>query len=222
MTVETVPGTGHTVFRDDHAGFMDAVMEWLRGVAPSPPVGARSRRVAAGARDRLQPIAGARVRGQTERSTATTLPSTSAWSPRIGSNARVAGEQPGVAVALAEHLDGRLAVEHRRDDLAVLGRALRAHDDPVAVADGGIDHRVADDLQHEQLALADELAGEREDLVDLLLGGDRDAGRDASDERHHRGVADRDRVARGGLRSSMPGSSMSTSRARGRFGSRRR
>ena len=26
MTVETVQGTGHTVFRDDHAGFMDAVV----------------------------------------------------------------------------------------------------------------------------------------------------------------------------------------------------
>ena len=35
MTVATVPGTGHTVFRDDHAGFMHAVTEWLRGVAPA-------------------------------------------------------------------------------------------------------------------------------------------------------------------------------------------
>ena len=68
---------------------------------------------------------------------------------------------------------------------------LRAHDDPVAVADRGVDHRLADDLEDEQLALADELAGEREDLVDLLLGGDRDAGGDATDERHHRRVADR-------------------------------
>ncbi|WP_448004183.1 alpha/beta fold hydrolase [Agromyces bauzanensis] len=29
MTVATVPGTGHTVFRDDHAGFMDIVCGWL-------------------------------------------------------------------------------------------------------------------------------------------------------------------------------------------------
>ncbi|MRG61618.1 alpha/beta fold hydrolase [Agromyces sp. CFH 90414] len=29
MTVQTVRGTGHTVFRDDHAGFMDAVIGWL-------------------------------------------------------------------------------------------------------------------------------------------------------------------------------------------------
>ena len=34
MTVETVAGTGHTVFRDDHAGFMDAVLDWLHGLAP--------------------------------------------------------------------------------------------------------------------------------------------------------------------------------------------
>ncbi|WP_127793165.1 alpha/beta fold hydrolase [Agromyces sp. LHK192] len=32
MTVQTVRGTGHTVFRDDHAGFMDAVLGWLRGL----------------------------------------------------------------------------------------------------------------------------------------------------------------------------------------------
>jgi pimeloyl-ACP methyl ester carboxylesterase len=34
MTVTTVRGTGHTVFRDDHDGFMDAVIGWLRGLAP--------------------------------------------------------------------------------------------------------------------------------------------------------------------------------------------
>ncbi|MFC9559239.1 alpha/beta fold hydrolase [Agromyces sp. NPDC056965] len=37
MTVETVQGTGHTVFRDDHAGFMDAVLGWLRDLAPTAP-----------------------------------------------------------------------------------------------------------------------------------------------------------------------------------------
>jgi pimeloyl-ACP methyl ester carboxylesterase len=30
MTVQTIAGTGHTVFRDDHAGFMTAVLDWLR------------------------------------------------------------------------------------------------------------------------------------------------------------------------------------------------
>jgi pimeloyl-ACP methyl ester carboxylesterase len=34
MTVETVPGTGHTVFRDEHARFMDVVDRWLATAAP--------------------------------------------------------------------------------------------------------------------------------------------------------------------------------------------
>ena len=38
MTVETVEGTGHTVFRDDHAGFMDTIVCWLRDLAPAPAV----------------------------------------------------------------------------------------------------------------------------------------------------------------------------------------
>lgn len=35
MTVETIAGTGHMVFRDEHAAFMDAVERWLATVAPS-------------------------------------------------------------------------------------------------------------------------------------------------------------------------------------------
>ena len=34
MTVETIPGTGHTVFRDEHAGFMSAIGRWLSRQAP--------------------------------------------------------------------------------------------------------------------------------------------------------------------------------------------
>jgi pimeloyl-ACP methyl ester carboxylesterase len=34
MTVATVEGTGHTVFRDDHTGFMNTVVAWLRGLSP--------------------------------------------------------------------------------------------------------------------------------------------------------------------------------------------
>ena len=72
-----------------------------------------------------------------------------------------------------ERLDGRLAVDHRRDDLAVLGDRLAPHHDPVAVADRGVDHRVADHLEQEQLAVADQLAGQREHVLDDLLGQDR-------------------------------------------------
>jgi hypothetical protein len=35
MTVQTVAGTGHTVFRDDHSGFMATVVEWLHAHSPS-------------------------------------------------------------------------------------------------------------------------------------------------------------------------------------------
>lgn len=55
MTVATLAGTGHTVFRDDHRQFMETIVRWLR--------------TATRTRDGLT---------QTARSTATTLPSTSA------------------------------------------------------------------------------------------------------------------------------------------------
>jgi pimeloyl-ACP methyl ester carboxylesterase len=35
MTVETIPGTGHTVFRDEHAGFMSTIGRWLSHQAPA-------------------------------------------------------------------------------------------------------------------------------------------------------------------------------------------
>ncbi|WP_395243434.1 alpha/beta fold hydrolase [Agromyces sp. MMS24-K17] len=37
MTVHTLPGTGHTVFRDDHPAFMHAVSDWLRALVPVAP-----------------------------------------------------------------------------------------------------------------------------------------------------------------------------------------
>ena len=36
MTVATVPGAGHTVFRDDHARFMDLVRDWLARHVAAP------------------------------------------------------------------------------------------------------------------------------------------------------------------------------------------
>ena len=35
MTVETVPGTGHTVFRDDHARFVRLLDRWLDRTLPA-------------------------------------------------------------------------------------------------------------------------------------------------------------------------------------------
>ena len=87
-----------------------------------------------------------------------------------------------MATRLLVGLDRRLAVDHGCDDLAVVGGRLLPDDDPVAVRDRGVDHRVADHLQQEQRAAADELAGEREDLLDRLLGEDRTAGSDPADD----------------------------------------
>src|SRR5690606_16038523 len=104
----------------------------------------------------------------------------------------VGGEQPHVAVLALEGLDRRLVLDERSDDLPVLRHRLAPHDDPVAVADGGVDHRVARDPQEEELAVTDELAGEGEDVLDGLLGEDRPTGRDPpddGDEGGRRGVA---------------------------------
>ena len=91
----------------------------------------------------------------------------------------------------------------------------RAGDDEVAVEDAGVDHRVAPDPQHEQVALAGEVGGEGEDLLDVLLGEHVGAGGDVADEGH---VA-----RRAGARSPRPDDgSHRTSMARGLVGSRRR
>src|SRR5512146_1205643 len=56
---------------------------------------------------------------------------------------RVVRQQPDLAVLALEGLDGRLAVDQRRHDLAVLGGLLLADHDVVAAADRCVDHRVA-------------------------------------------------------------------------------
>ena len=35
MTVRTIPGTGHTVFRDEHRDFIEAIDGWIERVAPA-------------------------------------------------------------------------------------------------------------------------------------------------------------------------------------------
>ena len=75
-----------------------------------------------------------------------------------GGVGRVMREQPGVAVTPLERLDRGLVIEQRRDDLAVVGSRLTAYDDPIAITDGRVDHRLADHLEQEELALADDLA----------------------------------------------------------------
>ena len=104
--------------------------------------------------------------------------------PEDGFEGTIARQEPGVAVAPPEHLHGRLAIKHGRDDVPVFGLALLAHHHKIAVANRGVDHGLTDNLQHEQLTLADKLPGEGHDLLDLLIRGDRDAGRDLANKRH--------------------------------------
>jgi len=70
----------------------------------------------------------------------------------------VVRHQPHLTPRSLECLDGRFTVDHRRDDVAVVGNVLLTHDHPVAVADGRVDHRITDHLEQEQRPLADEFA----------------------------------------------------------------
>src|ERR1035437_9553322 len=63
----------------------------------------------------------------------------------------------------------RLAVEHRDDHLAVVGRLTIVNDAEVAVADMVFDHRIAADLEHVMIACAPN---------EILRTGDRSARRE--------------------------------------------
>ena len=57
------------------------------------------------------------------------------------------------------------------------------HDDEVAVEDAGVDHGVALDAQHEVAVVAAQEAGHLDELLDVLLGEQGDAGGDLPDQR---------------------------------------
>ncbi|CAM5715579.1 hypothetical protein MAUB1S_00471 [Mycolicibacterium aubagnense] len=97
---------------------------------------------------------------------------------------RVVRHEPHLALGALEGLDRGFAVDHRRDDVAVVGHVLLAYDDPVPVADRRVDHGFADHLQQKQRALAHEFAGEWEDVFDGFLGEDRAAGGDPAEHRY--------------------------------------
>jgi hypothetical protein len=102
-----------------------------------------------------------------------------------------------VSVAAAVHLHRGLAIDHRRDDLARTGLGLLAHHDRVAVTDRSVDHRVAADPQSEHVATPGEFAGQRQNVIDVLLGHDGSPRGDIADHGHgHRvvGAAARPRL----------------------------
>ena len=77
-----------------------------------------------------------------------------------------------MAVDLTEHLHGCFIVEQRSNDIAVVCGVLLADNHPVAVADCGVDHGIALDLEHEEFAVTYQLAGQGEHILHGLLGGD--------------------------------------------------
>ena len=148
----------------------------------------------------------------------TTLPKTCTSSGRntIGSSRVVRREQHDLAAPAREGLHrGFLAGDAGDDDVAVAGFGLVAGDHVVAVEDAGLDHRVAPDAQHEQVALAREVGRDGQHLLDVLLGQDVGAGGDVADQRH---VPHRPALGLG----ARTERSNRTSMARGLVGSRRR
>lgn len=100
--------------------------------------------------------------------------------------------EPDVAVLAFECLDRGLVIEEGGNDLTVLRIRLLADDNPVAIANGCIDHRIADHLQHEQIAFANQISGESHAPLRMLLGQDRTAGGNSPEQRDvdRVGVAD--------------------------------
>ena len=135
-----------------------------------------------------QPVAGRAPAqlGQYRRRTVTTLPntSTSSASNTIGSSRGLCGNERDLAVRTLERLHGRLLARDAGDhDVAVDDRADLAAHHVVTVEDARIDHGIAPDPEHEQLAVAREVDRERVQLLDVLVSKDVDAGGDIADER---------------------------------------
>ena len=90
-----------------------------------------------------------------------------------------------MAVLPVEGLDRGFALhafDHGHDDVAVLRRILLVDEDVVAVEDACVDHRLAVHREHEVRSPADEPAGHREAVFDVLFGEDGRAGGDAADD----------------------------------------
>ena len=88
-----------------------------------------------------------------------------------------------MAVLLGECFDRGFAIDHGGDDFALFGVLLGTDHDKVAIADGQVDHGIANDFEQEEFALTDQGLGERVDLFDVLFGGDWTTGGDTAHER---------------------------------------
>ena len=86
-----------------------------------------------------------------------------------------------MAILVGECFDCGFAIDHGCDDLALVGILLGADYDVIAIADGDINHGVADDFEEEQFAVSDEGFGEWEYFLDVLFGKDGATGGDSAD-----------------------------------------
>ena len=95
-------------------------------------------------------------------------------------------------VYLTENFHGGFFIQQGRHDVPVIGGVLFANHHPIAVTDGGVDHRISFDAQHKELAAANQLFGEGKHILNGLLCRDGPARRYATyqRDRHHILVAD--------------------------------
>ena len=104
-------------------------------------------------------------------------------------------QEPRVSIALLKNFDGCFLIQHGRNDIAVLGGLLLTHDDPIAITDGGVNHGISDDFQHEEVPIADQLTRQGHYILHVLFRRDGDTGRDAPNQ----GDLDRVRIFAGNL-----------------------
>jgi hypothetical protein len=70
----------------------------------------------------------------------------------------VSRKQPGVAIALLEGLYRGLFLNQRSHYVSVVSGLLLTDYNPVTIANGGINHRIANYFEQEELALSHQLA----------------------------------------------------------------
>ena len=109
---------------------------------------------------------------------------TSAASNTIGSIVGFAGVRVTVGPSLRYRLTVASPPGIPATTMSLAPATALLGDDEVAVEDPGLDHRLAADAEHEQVAVAGEVGRQGIELLDVLLGQHVGAGGDIADEGH--------------------------------------
>ena len=96
----------------------------------------------------------------------------------------VVWHEPYLSSGPSERLYRGFAVEHRCDDIPILGDILLPDHYPVTVADRGFDHRLADHFEQEEISFADQFTRQWKDVFDGLFCKNRPARGDSAQDRH--------------------------------------